>query len=76
MILNLRSIIASFGNRTSTQNTVIVDWEASGRHREISTDLCNGECNKSKPFDGAEGEPLHIIEGDGERDNLRSSMLK
>ena len=33
---------------------------AVGRGREISMDPTNGECNKLKPFGGANGEPLNV----------------
>ena len=68
--VTLRSIVVSFGNRTSKGDTVIVDRGAIGHHREISTDPTNGERNESKPFDRADGEPLDVTEGDGERKDL------
>jgi hypothetical protein len=68
--VTLRSIVVSFSNRTSKGNTVIVDRGAIGYHREISMNPTNGECNKSKPFDRADGEPLDGTEGDGEHKNL------
>ena len=60
--ITLRSIVVSFGNMIEG-DTVIVDRGAIGHHREISTDPTNGECNKSKPFDREEGEPLYVTEG-------------
>ena len=51
------------------RDTVIVG-RAIGRRREISSNATNGECNESKPFDRAEGEPLDVAEGDGEHENL------
>ena len=51
-------------------DTVIVDRGSIGHRREISTDPTNGECNKSKPFDRTDGEPLDVTEGDGECENL------
>ena len=68
--VTLRSIVVSFGNRTSKGDTVIVDRGAIGHSREMSTNPTNGKCNKSKPFDRADGEPLDVTEGDGERENL------
>jgi hypothetical protein len=68
--VTLRSIVVSFGNRTNKGDTVIVDRGAVGRRREMSTNPTNGECNKSKPFDRADGEPLDVAEGDGECENL------
>lgn len=50
--------------------TVIVDRGAIGHHREISTNPTNGELNKSKPFDWADGEPLDVTEEDGQCENL------
>ena len=59
--------MVSFGNIIKG-DTVIVDRGAIGHCRlgEMSTDATNGECNKSKPFDRADGEPLDVTEGDGE----------
>ena len=73
MNVTLRSIVVSFGNRTSKGDTVIVDRGAVGCRREMSTDPTNGECNKSKPFDRADGEPLDIAGGDGQCENLSVS---
>ena len=64
-------MVVGFCNRTSKGDAVIVDnWGAIRRRREMSMDATNGECNKSKPFDRADGEPLDVTEGDGERENL------
>jgi hypothetical protein len=68
--ITLRSIVVSFGNMISKGDTVIVDRGAIGHLREISTDPTNSECNKSKPFDRADGESLNVTEGDGECENL------
>jgi len=68
--VTLRSIVVSLGDRTNKGDTVIVDREAIGRRREIPTHPTNGERNESKPFDRADGEPLEVTEGDGERENL------
>lgn len=68
--ITLRSIVVSFGNMISKGDTVIVDRGAIGHRREISTDPTNSECNKSQPFDRADGEPLDVTEGDGECENL------
>jgi hypothetical protein len=67
--ITLRSIVVSFGNIIKG-DTVIVDRGPIGHRREISTDPTNGECDKSKPFDRADGEPLDVTEGDGECENL------
>jgi hypothetical protein len=61
--ITLRSIVVSFGNM-SKGDIVIVDRGAIGHRREISTDPTNGECNKSKPLDEVDGEPLYVTEGD------------
>ena len=68
--ITLRSKVVSFGNRIGKRDTVIVDGGAIGRRRELSTYPTNGECNKSKPFDRADGEPLNVTEGDGEHKYL------
>ena len=68
--VTLRSIVVSFCNGTSYGDTVIIDMGAIGHRREISADPTNGKCNKSKPFDRAEGQPLDVTEGDGECENL------
>ena len=51
-------------------DTAIVDRGAIGRRREMSTNPTDGECNKSKPFNGADGEPLDVTAGDGECEGL------
>ena len=62
--ITLRSVVVSFGNIIKG-DTVIIDREAIGHRKEISTDPTNGQCsNKSKPFDRADGEPLYVTEGD------------
>ena len=61
--ITFRSIVVSFSNMIKG-DTVIVDRGPIGHCREISTDPANSECNKSKPLDRADGEPLDVIEGD------------
>ena len=61
--ITLRSIVVSFGNMIKG-DTVIVGRGAIGHSREVSTDPTNDECNKSKPFDREDGEPLYVTEGD------------
>ena len=68
--VTLRNIIVVFSNRTGKSDTVIVDWGAIGCLGEISTGPTNGECNKLKPFDRANGEPLNVTKGDGKCKNL------
>ena len=51
-------------------DTVIVDRGAIGRRRKMTTDPTNGECNKSKPFNKADGEPLDVTAGNGECEDL------
>ena len=68
--VTLWSIIVSFSYRTSEGDTVIVNRGAGGCCREIPMDPSNSKCNKSKPFDRADGEPLNVTEGDGEHENL------
>src|ERR1700723_3414106 len=51
-------------------DTVIVDWGTIWCRREISMGATKGECNETKPLEGADGEPLNVAEGDGECRNL------
>jgi hypothetical protein len=76
MNVTVRSIVVRFSNRTSKRDTVVVDRGAIGRRREMSADATNGECNKSKPFDRSDGEPLDVTEGDGECENLSVSNVQ
>jgi hypothetical protein len=68
--VTLRSIVVSVIKGTSKGDAVIVDGGAVRCHGEISTDPTNGKRHESKPFDRADGEPLDVTEGDGERENL------
>ena len=68
--VTLWSIVVSFSYRTSEGDTVIVNRGAGGCCGEIPMDPSNSKCNKSKPFDRADGEPLNVTEGDGEHENL------
>ena len=66
--ITLGSIVVIFCN--SSKRGVMVDRAAIGSFREITLDTTNGECNKLKPFDRTDREPLNVTEGDGECMNI------
>lgn len=66
----MKSIVVRFGNRTGKSDTVIIYGRAAGRRRKVSMRPTNGECNKSKPLEGANGKPLNVTKGDRECENL------
>ena len=66
----MKSIVVRFGNRTGKSDTVMIDGRAIGRRGKVSMRPTNGEYNKSKPLEGANGEPLNVTKGDRECENL------
>jgi hypothetical protein len=67
--LTIGSIVIGFDD--VGERSIIVNRRATRRFRKISTGSTDGESYKSKPFERADGKPLNVTEGDGEKENLR-----
>ena len=71
--LTLSNIVISLIlSNISVGDIIIVDSGAICCRRKISMGSANGERDKSKPFERADGEPLNVTGRDGKSENVRA----